>query len=123
MASLLQVVIHSLWVHLTLKKNDIKILLPSGIPNHSQNSAEKPASLGPHIPGLPLPMYSSWSSDSDDLLTKQMSKLKNKYLSKTPSGRTGIKTDIENGLEDMRRGKGKLGRSERLAWAYIDYQM
>ena len=31
--------------------------------------------------------------------------------------------DIENGLEDMGRGKGKLGRSERVAWTYIHYQM
>ena len=28
-------------------------------------------------------------------------------------------TDIENGLEDKRRGKGKLGRSERVSWTYI----
>ena len=27
-------------------------------------------------------------------------------------GRTGIKTDVENGLVDTGRGKGKLGRSE-----------
>ena len=39
------------------------------------------------------------------------------------SGRAGINTDIENGLEDMGRGKGKLGRSERVAWTYIHYQM
>ena len=32
-------------------------------------------------------------------------------------------TDIENGLEDTERGKGKLGRSERVAWTYIHYQM
>ena len=32
-------------------------------------------------------------------------------------------TDVENGLEDMGRGKGKLGRSERVAWTYIHYQM
>ena len=32
-------------------------------------------------------------------------------------------TDIENGLEDMGRGKGKLGRSERVPWTYIHYQM
>ena len=32
-------------------------------------------------------------------------------------------TDIENGLEDTRRGKGKLGQSERVAWTYIHYQM
>ena len=31
--------------------------------------------------------------------------------------------DIENGLEDMGRGKGKLGRSERVTWTYIHYQM
>ena len=31
--------------------------------------------------------------------------------------------DVENGLEDMGRGKGKLGRSERVAWTYIHYQM
>ena len=32
-------------------------------------------------------------------------------------------TDIENGLEDTGRGKGMLGRSERMAWAYIHYLM
>ena len=31
-------------------------------------------------------------------------------------------TDIENGLEDT-VGEGKLGRSERVAWTYIHYQM
>ena len=31
--------------------------------------------------------------------------------------------DIENGLEDTARGKGKLGPSERLTWAYIHYEM
>ena len=30
--------------------------------------------------------------------------------------------DIENGLEDTGRGKGKLGQSERVAWTYIHYQ-
>ena len=40
-----------------------------------------------------------------------------------PRGRTGIKTHVENGLEDTGRGKGKLGRSERVAWTYIHYQM
>ena len=29
----------------------------------------------------------------------------------------------ENGPEDMGRGKGKLGRSERVALTYIHYQM
>ena len=32
-------------------------------------------------------------------------------------------TDVENGLEDVGRGKGKLGRSERVAWTYIYYQI
>ena len=32
-------------------------------------------------------------------------------------------TNVENGLEDTERGKGKLGRSERVAWTYIHYQM
>ena len=31
--------------------------------------------------------------------------------------------DVENGLEDTGRGKGKLGRSERVAWTYIHHQM
>ena len=31
--------------------------------------------------------------------------------------------DVENGLEDMDRGKGKLGQSERVACTYIHYQM
>ena len=29
--------------------------------------------------------------------------------------------DVENGLEDMGRGKGKLGRSERVALTYTHY--
>ena len=32
-------------------------------------------------------------------------------------------TDVENGLDNMGRGKGKLGQSERVAWTYIPYQM
>ena len=32
-------------------------------------------------------------------------------------------TDVENGLEDTGREKGKLGRSERVAWTYTHYQM
>ena len=32
-------------------------------------------------------------------------------------------TDVENGLEDMGRGKGKLGWNERVALTYIHYQM
>ena len=31
--------------------------------------------------------------------------------------------DIENGLEDTGKGKGKLGRSERVALTYLHYQM
>ena len=31
--------------------------------------------------------------------------------------------DVENGLEDTGRGKGKLGQSERVALTYIHYQM
>ena len=34
-----------------------------------------------------------------------------------------IHVDVENGLEDTGRGKGKVGRSERVAWTYIHYQM
>ena len=40
-----------------------------------------------------------------------------------PKGRTGIKTQTENGLEDTGVGKGKLGQSERVALTYIHYQM
>ena len=29
----------------------------------------------------------------------------------------------KNGLEDMGRGKGKMGQSERVTWTYIHYQM
>ena len=36
---------------------------------------------------------------------------------------TGQDANAENGLEDTGRGKGKLGRSERVAWTYIHYQM
>ena len=32
-------------------------------------------------------------------------------------------TDVENGLEDTGRGKGKLGRKERVAGTYIHHQM
>ena len=31
--------------------------------------------------------------------------------------------DLENGLESMGRGKGKLGQSERVALIYVHYQM
>ena len=55
-----------------------------------------------------------------------MESKKKKNGSEEPRGRTGIKTqttDVENGLEDTERGKGKLGQSERVAWTYIHYQM
>ena len=32
-------------------------------------------------------------------------------------------SDVENGLEGIGKGKGKLGQSERVAWTYIHYQM
>ena len=31
--------------------------------------------------------------------------------------------DVENGLEGTGKGKGKLGQSERVEWAYIHSQM
>ena len=52
-----------------------------------------------------------------------MESKKKKIGSEEPLGRTGIDTDAENGLEDMGSGKGKLGRSERVAWTYLYYQM
>ena len=55
------------------------------------------------------------------MLTDIYGILKNGY--EEPRGRTGIKVDVENELEDEGRGKGKLGRSERVAWTYIYYQM
>ena len=49
---------------------------------------------------------------------------KNKNGSEEPRGRTGKKkANVGNGLEDMGRGKGKLGRSKRVAWTYIHYKM
>ena len=50
------------------------------------------------------------------------SKKKKTVLKNLGAGRNKD-TDVENGLEDMGRGKGKLGRSERVAWTYIHYQM
>ena len=41
-----------------------------------------------------------------------------------PMGDRNKDTDLlVNGLEDMGRGKGKLGESKRVAWTYIHYQM
>ena len=31
--------------------------------------------------------------------------------------------DVENGLEDTEKEKGKMGRSEGVAWTYIYYEM
>ena len=47
--------------------------------------------------------------------------LKKQNASEELRSRTGIK-NIENGLEDMGRGKGKLGQTERVAWTYLHYQ-
>ena len=44
------------------------------------------------------------------------------HVKNTPQGFPGG-ADIENGLEDMGRGKGKLGRSERVAVTYIHHPM
>ena len=37
--------------------------------------------------------------------------------------RNEMESSVENGLEDMGWEKGKLGRSERVTWTYIHYQM
>ena len=59
------------------------------------------------------------------MLTHIYGILKKKKGSDEPRGRTGNKDAdlLENGLEDMGRGKGKLGRSGRVAWTCIYYQM
>ena len=49
------------------------------------------------------------------------SKKKKMVLKNLGAGRNKD-ADIENGLEDMGRGNGKLGQSERVAWTYIHYQ-
>ena len=58
------------------------------------------------------------------MLTHIYGILKKKLVLKN-QGQNGNKDTylLENGLEDMGRGKGKLGRSERVAWTYIHYQM
>ena len=45
-----------------------------------------------------------------------------KLIKRLPEANRNKDADVENGLEDMGRGKGKLGRSERVAWTYIHYQ-
>ena len=52
-----------------------------------------------------------------------MESKKKKSGSEEPRDRTGNKdANVKNGLEDKGRGKGKLRRSERVAWTYIHYQ-
>ena len=54
----------------------------------------------------------------------KLSKIKMKTLLKFNKSIARNKdADVENGLEDTGRGKGKLGRSERVAWTCIHYQM
>ena len=49
---------------------------------------------------------------------------KKKKVSEEKQGQDRNKdADVENGLEDTRRRKCKLGQSERVAWTYIHYQM
>ena len=51
-------------------------------------------------------------------------KKKKKKGSEEPRGRTGIKTHTQRmDLRTRVGGRGKLGRSERVAWIYIHYQM
>ena len=53
-----------------------------------------------------------------------MESKKNKWFRRTSRQDRNKDADIENGLEDMGRGKeGKLGQSERVAWTCIHYQM
>ena len=51
-------------------------------------------------------------------------KKKEKEMVRRTQGQGGTKDAdlLENGLEDMRGGKGKLGQSERVVWTYIHYQ-
>ena len=49
--------------------------------------------------------------------SKKKKRKKEKIGSEEHRGRNRYKDiDVENGLEDTERGKGKLGRSERVAW-------
>ena len=45
------------------------------------------------------------------------------YMPQLRPGPGNKDEDVENGLEDTGRGKGKVGQSERVAWTYIHYQM
>ena len=48
---------------------------------------------------------------------------KKKWFCRTYRQHRNKDADVENGLEDTGRWKGKLGRSDRVAWTYIHYQM
>ena len=52
-----------------------------------------------------------------------MESKKKKWGRRTKGQDRNKDAEIENGLEDMERGKGKLGQSERVACTYIHYQM
>ena len=49
--------------------------------------------------------------------------LKKKKVLKNLGAGQNKDADVENGLEDTGMGKGKLERTERVAWTYIHYQM
>ena len=49
--------------------------------------------------------------------------IKKKWFWRTYGQNRNKDADVENGLEDMGRGKGKLGRSKRVALTYMQYQM
>ena len=58
-----------------------------------------------------------------DLFRKDLHKDVDVYQRPKELSPAEIDTDVENGLEDTGRGKGKLGQSGRVAWTYIHYQM
>ena len=57
------------------------------------------------------------------MLTHYIWNLKEKNALKNLGQARNKDGDVESRLEDTGRGKGKLGRSERVAWTYIHYQM
>ena len=52
-----------------------------------------------------------------------MESKKKKWLWRTQQQDRNKDADVENGLKDIGRGKGKLARSERVTRTYIRYQM
>ena len=50
-------------------------------------------------------------------------KKKKTVMKNVGAGREYRCRPIENGLQDMGRGKGKLGHCDRVAWTYIYYQV